>query len=117
MDTPDADEALITEADGLRGRLSGLQTRLRGDRTRSRRNQSTPPSINERVQNVVYSQWSATSAPTKTEQDAYRHAGTEFAEALGELRALADDLEKLEAKLEAAGAPWTPGRIPLWEME
>ncbi|MCZ6682588.1 MAG: glycosyl hydrolase, partial [Planctomycetota bacterium] len=117
VDTPDADEALITEADGLRGRLSGLQTRLRGDRTRSRRNEPTPPSINGRVQNVVSSQWNATSAPTKTEQDAYRHAGTEFAEALGELRALADDLEKLEAKLEAAGAPWTPGRIPQWEME
>jgi hypothetical protein len=27
------------------------------------------------------------------------------------------DLFALEKKLEAAGAPWTPGRIPDWEME
>lgn len=117
VETPKADAALLAEAGGLRGRLNVLQTRLRGDQTRGKRNEPAPPSINERVQNVVGSQWNATSAPTQTEQDAYRYAGTAFAEALGELRALADDLGKLEAKLEAAGAPWTPGRIPEWEME
>ena len=26
-------------------------------------------------------------------------------------------LEEIEAALEAAGAPWTPGRVPRWEME
>ncbi len=27
------------------------------------------------------------------------------------------DLPALEAGLEAAGAPWTPGRVPKWAME
>jgi len=36
----------------------------------------------------------------------------------GALRTLMEkDLKELEARLEAAGAPWTPGRIPDWEME
>jgi hypothetical protein len=25
------------------------------------------------------------------------------------------DLKAIEAKLEAAGAPWTPGRVPVWK--
>ena len=37
--------------------------------------------------------------------------------ALAELRDLMSDLLALEEKIEAAGAPWTPGRIPTWEPE
>jgi hypothetical protein len=34
---------------------------------------------------------------------------------LGKLRTLVDtDLAKLEKDMEAAGAPWTPGRVPEW---
>jgi hypothetical protein len=63
-------------------------------------------------------QWNVTSAPTQTQQDAYQYAGTEFAEVLAALRSLIqDDLALLEGKLEEAGAPWTPGRIPNWEIE
>ncbi len=118
LDTPAADPALLTDVRDLQNRLSRILIRLRGDRTRSKRNEPTPPSINQRVQNVVGNQWSVTSAPTQTQRDAYRHAGTEFTEVLAELRTLMQqDLTQLEAKLEAAGAPWTPGRIPDWKME
>ena len=81
VDTPDADPALLAEAQQLDARLNALTTLLQGDRTRGQRNEPTPPSISGRVQNVVSSQWTATSAPTQTEQDAYRYAGTEFAAA------------------------------------
>jgi hypothetical protein len=117
VDTPDADPALLAEAQQLDARLNALTTLLQGDRTRGQRNEPTPPSISGRVQNVVSSQWTATSAPTQTEQDAYRYAGTEFAAALAELRALMTELVALETKIEAAGAPWTPGRIPTWEPD
>ena len=77
-----------------------------------------PPSVNQRVQQVVSNQWRTTSAPTQTQREAYRYAGLEFTELLGELRVLIEkDLKQLEDKLEAAGAPWTPGRIPDWEIE
>ena len=117
VDTPQADPALLTESEELRQRLNALLTRIRGDQTRGKRNEPTAPSIIERVQNVVSSQWYTTSGPTQTEQDAYRYAGTEFADALKEVRQLADKLQQLEERLEAAGGPWTPGRIPTWELE
>jgi len=37
---------------------------------------------------------------------------------LSKLRTLVEtDLAGLEAKAEAAGAPWTPGRVPRWTPE
>jgi len=117
LDTPAADPKILVEIADLEQRLNQLLVKLRGDRTRTKRDEPAPPSINERVGQVRGNQWQTTSAPTQTQRDAYRHAGTEFGEVLAELRSLmAQDLIQLEDKLEAAGAPWTPGRIPTWEM-
>ncbi len=117
FDTPDADPALLGEIQALQGRLNKLLTELRGDQTRRKREEPNPPSINERVMEVVGDQWSATSPPTQTQRDAYRLVGAAFAQQLTELRALTTDLARLEDRLEAAGAPWTPGRLPTWSIE
>ena len=53
--------------------------------------------------------------PTQSHLDDYNIAAAEFADELGILRALVEvDLVKLEKDMEAAGAPWTPGRVPEW---
>ncbi|MCH8252201.1 MAG: glycosyl hydrolase [Planctomycetes bacterium] len=116
LDTPAADRALLTEVQDLQARLNSIMTKLRGDQTRSRRNEPVSPSINRRLGVAI--QWDVTSAPTKTQHQAYEQAGEEFTTVLAELRTLmTEDLTQLEEKLELAGAPWTPGRIPTWEME
>jgi photosystem II stability/assembly factor-like uncharacterized protein len=116
--TPGAKPELLAEVRQLRLRLDGILNQLRGDETLAKREEPVPPSINERVQNIVGSQWRVTSPPTRTEREAYRYAGQAFEKALAEFRTLVDkDLAALEAKIEAAGAPWTPGRIPQWKME
>ena len=95
-----------------------LQVRLTGDRSLSRRNHPTLPSITERVESIVDSQWRSTSAPTGTNREAYRIASEEFGPVLGNLRQIIEtDLPALEQQLEAAGAPWTPGRVPRWSPE
>jgi hypothetical protein len=116
-DTPGADTALLVESQRLQTELNDILVDLRGDKTREKRNVFTPPSISERVNQIVGSQWDTTSAPTQTERDAYRWAVDEFAEALGRLTTLASVLEFFENQLEAAGAPWTPGRLPSWKEE
>jgi hypothetical protein len=116
--TPGADAALLAEVRQLNSRLTRILAQLRGDETLSKREEAQPPSISGRVQAIVGSQWQVTSPPTQTQRDAYRHAGEAFEKVLADYRALAEkDLPALEAKLEAAGAPWTPGRIPQWKME
>lgn len=46
----------------------------------------------------------------------YNAAAQDFEGVLTQLRQLVEvDLSRLEKQLEAAGAPWTPGRIPEWK--
>ena len=76
---------------------------------------NTAPSINERVGYVVGAQRMSISRPTQTQIAQYAAAAQDFEGALSQLRTLIEvDLVKLEKQLEAAGAPWTPGRIPVW---
>ena len=74
-------------------------------------------SISNRVQRIVGSHWtSSTAAAGSALEQAYSIAAEEFAAFLPELRQLIEvDLVALEARMEAAGAPWTPGRLPEWE--
>jgi len=113
-ETPNADTALLAESQRLQTELNDILVELNGDETRENRNVFTPPSISERVNRIVRSQWDTTSAPTQTKKDGYEWAADAFEKELGRLQALASDLEAFENKLEAAGAPWTPGRLPNW---
>ncbi len=117
-DTPAAGVELGDRARALEIALVDLETELGGDRTVAARNEPTPPSIVGRVQRIVYGQWTSTSPPTQTHVDAYDVASEAFADVLARLTGLLeDDLAALEADAEAAGAPWTPGRVPTWTPE
>jgi hypothetical protein len=116
--TPAADPALRVAIDRLDDRLEVLGVDLLGDEVVRNRNEPTPSSIVEMVQNVVYGHWTTTAAPTRTHRDSYARAAAAFAGFLAGFRALAEEeLPALEAAMEAAGAPWTPGRVPQWEPE
>ena len=116
-DTPDADPKLQNELRAIESRLKDVNAELSGDPTRATRNESTPPSITDRVQQVVGGHWDATSAPTATHRRGYDIAAKEFAPVLAKLRQVVADLKRLEDAAEASGAPWTPGRVPEWKPE
>jgi hypothetical protein len=118
QNTPEADPALMAEVRALETRLKDLQIKLSGDRLIQRYNEPTPPSIIDRVQDIVGGHWTSTSVATQTFQDGYQIAADEFTTVLENLRVLIEvDLVKLEAKLEQIKAPWTPGRVPKWSRE
>lgn len=117
-DTPAADPALLAEGHKLSTRLTEILVALRGDPTRGTYELPAPLSINDRVGTIVGGQWRVTAPPTKTEQEGYRYAAEAFGKQLAALRTLADtDVKAFEAKLESAGAPYTPGRLPEWKAE
>ncbi len=118
LDTPTESEAWVARLEDLETRLEDLKVSLQGDRTVSRRFEPTPPSISARIGRAVGGSWTSSSAPTATHRRAYDIAAEAFEPVLGALRALVEeDLGELEAEMEAAGAPWTPGRIPAWQPE
>jgi hypothetical protein len=117
-DTPGAAPALGIEARRIERALDALLVGLRGDRVMRGRNEPTPLSTVERVEAIVGSHWSATVAPTETSRQAYGIASEAFEKQLATLRALVEtDLRALESAMEKAGAPWTPGRVPVWTKE
>ena len=110
-ETPRADEAFFGRMDAILETLSGLEVRLTGDPARQSRNHPAAPSIRGRVGQVAGGHWGTRQTPTETQRESVRIAGEEFAALKAELRGLIEtDLATLEADLEAAGAPWTPGR-------
>ncbi len=114
-DTPAADPALVERARALELRLADLCLELEGDGTISSRNEPTPPSIRDRIGHIVWGGWESTADPTQTHRDAYALAAEQFAGVLEQLtRLVTTDLATLEDDLEAARAPWTPGRVPRW---
>jgi len=118
QETPAADTELLGEITEVEERLRGHLRALRGDEVMSRHHEPQLPSIRGRVARIIEGQWASTSAPTQTQIDAWEAAGKAFAPILDDLWQLAEvDLKSIEDRLEEAGAPWTPGRIPRWSME
>lgn len=108
-----ADAAMRAQHGAMDSTLRVLRRALNGDPAKSRRNVIEAPSIVGRLQNMVYSQWSSTSAPTGLNQQEYRHVSAELRTVMETLRRLADrDLPTLERQLDTIDAPWTPGRMP-----
>jgi photosystem II stability/assembly factor-like uncharacterized protein len=118
LETPAAPEQLLADATALDRRTNDVLRALRGDNALRARNVNLPPSIAERVGDIVGAQRTSTSRPTQTHMNQYALAAQEFETTLSQLRQLIEvDLARLEKQMEAAGAPWTPGRIPEWKPE
>jgi photosystem II stability/assembly factor-like uncharacterized protein len=116
LETPGVGDRLLDEASALDKRTNDILRALRGDNALRARNINLPPSISERVGDIVGGQRLSTARPTQTQMNQYALAAQDFEQTLGQLRQLIErDLANLEKQMEAAGAPWTPGRIPEWK--
>lgn len=116
IETPALGDKLLDDAAALDKRTNEILRALRGDSALRARNINLPPSISERIGNIVGSQRLSTARPTQTQIDQYNAAAQDFEQTLAQLRQLIEgDLARLEKQMEAAGAPWTPGRIPEWK--
>ncbi len=117
--TPTSDDALRDRLRAIELDLHEIQVAFDGDVTIRSRFELVPPSLVQRVQRVMGALWTSTSAPTTTHQRNYEIAAEGFEPALSRLRELLEvTLPAFEQDLDAAGAPWTPGRpLPDWSLE
>jgi len=114
-ETPAAEKQLDAAAESIEQKNREILRVLHGDAEMQKRNEPVPSSINDRVNAIMEGERFALAKPTPSHIDDYNIAAAEFADELGKLRTLVKvDLAKLEKDMEAAGAPWTPGRVPEW---
>jgi photosystem II stability/assembly factor-like uncharacterized protein len=110
---PKADEASKKQVRELIERVRGVQVALRGDPELRRRQENLPPSISERVGYAAGAGDEAFAKPTATAKQQYAIAAKEFSAELTKLRQVVEvEVPALEKKLDAFGAPLTPGRLP-----
>ncbi|HZQ67741.1 MAG TPA: glycosyl hydrolase [Terriglobales bacterium] len=116
-ETPNADP-LLAQADLIEQHNREIQRALSGDSALAARSENVPSSINDRLTGIMEGERFSIYRPTQTHLDAFSIASQEFADQLTKLHSLVQvDLMKLEKDMEAAGAPWTPGRVPEWQQE
>ncbi len=101
---PRATPELFTQLDAFGMTLEQLSTRLNGDRVRGRLNETSTPSINGRAFNAA-NNWQTTQKATATQVSDFEIARKEFAVFKGDLDSLLSELQQLENRLSAAGAP------------
>lgn len=102
---------LMNDFKAIDEQMRQIRLAMFGDQSASRLDQPTKFSVSGRVGWLTGDMWRSTSAPTQMQRDALRIANEEFKPLLAQLRKVMDvDVKNLEKKLEAAGAPYTPGR-------
>jgi photosystem II stability/assembly factor-like uncharacterized protein len=102
---------LDTELEALKQRLYELDLGLSGNRSRSSSGEVRVPNISRRLRVAAMSSGMSDYGPTATHRRAFEIATEEFGALEGDLKQVLEvDLPALEAKMEAAGVPWTPGR-------
>ena len=114
-ETPAAEKQLGTSADSIEQHDREILRALRGDTELQKRSEPVRSSISDRVNAILEGERFSLAKPTQSHIDDYAIAAADFTEQLAKLHALVEvDLAKLEKDMEAAGAPWTPGRVPEW---
>jgi hypothetical protein len=116
IQTPAVDQNVTKDLLSLEQRLNLVSIKLNGDASLTRREFEAPPSINGRINNIMEGVITATVAPTNTSMGSYNVAAQQFAPLLSEVKAVGEEVKRIENVLEKSGAPYTPGRIPDWKL-
>ncbi len=111
LETPNAHPALFARLDSVGYDIEAIRTRLSGDRIRQGLNEATVPSIQNRIGRVTNGHWGTRQTPTETQRRNLEIARNSFGDLRRDLSAVLENkMAQIETDLEAAGAPWTPGR-------
>jgi len=105
-----------SEVRKLEDRLKAIGRKLFGDTTAGRLDLDQPPSLSSRINSIVSNGLNSTSDPTRTHRRVFDLVGEELVPIVDEVNEiLTSVVPPIEQKLEAAGAPWTPGRKIEWK--
>ncbi|QGY43344.1 glycosyl hydrolase [Maribellus comscasis] len=115
--TPAVSQELMDRARALGKELEELNFKMNGVPAKAS-GEEVPPGqvpINDRLGNITYAHYGSTSGITTTEKEGYEILAEEFSPVLNALKKIVEqDIPALEAELNKINAPWTPGRMPVW---
>ena len=119
LQTSDMGSALNARIEILEKEIMELNFLFNGVKARAS-GEEIPPAlvpISNRMNTIIGTHWASTSGITQTQKDQFEILKEEFPTALKMLHKIAKDMKWVEEELERQGAPWTPGRIPTYEVK
>ncbi len=116
LQTAAVDNSVITDIIRLENRLNESNNVLNGDGALAKREFETATSVSSRIGDMLQNLISTTSATNGSYVNSYDVAAKQFAPALAEVKAIGDEVKRIENLLEQKGAPYTPGRVPEWRQ-
>ena len=117
LQTSAVDPSTIKDIIKLENRLAATDIILNGDEALTKREFEAPTSVSARIGDIMQNLMATTSSPTNSYLNSYTVAGQQFLPVLAEIKAVGEEIKKIEIQLEQKGAPYTPGRIPDWKIQ
>ncbi|GAB5553931.1 MAG: hypothetical protein Sapg2KO_35220 [Saprospiraceae bacterium] len=112
MALPEPSAEWLGEVKKIKNTIADIRKTIYGDRRASTLDIDTEPGLSSRMRGVSYALYGTTSAPTKTMRNELKLAKEAFGPVYQAIKNLVqNDIKAMEQKLEAAGAPYTPGRM------
>jgi photosystem II stability/assembly factor-like uncharacterized protein len=111
---------LMQQIEDAETRMEEILWKFEGQKPKASReeNRPAPPSINQRLYSIIRVHWRSTAAVTQTQKDVFEILKEEVPPVLEELKTMHNaTIPEIEKELDRMGAPWTPGRIPEWNID
>ncbi|MEL7482750.1 MAG: glycosyl hydrolase, partial [Planctomycetota bacterium] len=107
------DTTLAGDIHALARRIAAMQQEISGNPRRAMANDQGPVSISRRLSVVQLGTTYATHGPTPTHRESFDIASRALTKMKTELAGIVrSDIPEIEERLDEAGVPWTPGRVP-----
>ena len=115
--TPGAAPDLMVKARKLAGDLEEIRFTLNGINAKASQEEIPPAQVplNNRLQNIVSAHIGNSAGISPSEKAEYAILKEEFPPLLAKIKGIVEtDIPFLEKELNRLNAPWTPGRLPVW---
>ncbi|RLD29176.1 MAG: hypothetical protein DRI73_11120 [Bacteroidetes bacterium] len=109
-----ATPAMVEKAKQIKNELDVIKLAFNGYQAKASW-EEVPPGpqpLNRRLNYLMYTHNSNTSALTKTEKDTYQILKEELPPFIKKLKKAGSEIETLQKEMQALGAPWLPGQMP-----
>ena len=112
--TPRATPEMMKEAERINNELEDIQFRFSGPKAEASSEELPPITVplTERLGEIAYSTYGTSGDISTTAKQQLDILKKEFPPVLERVKKAGEDLRNLGKQLDAAKAPWTPGRIP-----
>jgi hypothetical protein len=113
--SPSATTDMMREAERINKELESIMFIYDGPQAKASQEELPPIDVplSERLGEMIYASYGTSSDITIIAQEQLEILKVDFPPILERVKRAGEDLQKLDERLDAIKAPWTPGRVPV----